>query len=72
MLLLFENEIAAGSWEPIGIGEADSPAAAVESAAHLAVALLPGRFRYLAVDRAFTDWHYLEFDTTGAVIETLT
>jgi hypothetical protein len=72
MLLLFENETAAGTWEPIGIGEADSPAAAIEAAAQLAVMLLPGRFRYLAVDRAYADWHYLELDTTGAVIETLT
>ena len=52
MLLILENEIAAECWEPIGVGEAEDPAGAADVVAQLATELLPGRFRYMAVDRA--------------------
>ncbi|MGA8744609.1 MAG: hypothetical protein WB507_01945 [Solirubrobacterales bacterium] len=72
MLLLLENEVATDRWEPIGVGDAETPAAAADAVAELAAELLPGRFRYRAADRAISEWHYLEFDTTGATVETLT
>jgi hypothetical protein len=71
MFLLFENETAVDRWEPVGIGEADTLAAAANAVAQLADELLPGRFRYLTADRLISDWQYLELDTTGAMIETL-
>ena len=72
MRLLFENEIAVDRWEPVGIGEADTLAGAADAVAQLAGERLPGRFRYLTADRLIPDWHYLEIDTTGAAIETVT
>jgi hypothetical protein len=71
MILLFQHEAATDRWEPLGVGEAETAAAATAALAELAGGLAPGRFRYLPTTEV-ADWRYLELDADGLAIESLT